>query len=70
MNDNKKECKIYNLENNLYIIPTERADDFESTSYYDRKNDFAEYILPDEAVLEEVYVDKYDLQSLIDGDLE
>lgn len=64
----KVECFIANLEGYIYIIPTELRDKFDGTDFYDRNNVFQNYLLPDDAILDIVLVDSYDLQSIIDGD--
>ena len=63
------DCFIANLEGYVYIIPTELRDKFDGTDYYDRGNLFSQYLLPDDAIIDEVLIKQNDLQSLIDGDL-
>ncbi len=68
--EDKIECFIANLEGYVFIIPSAERDLFEGTSYYDRKDIFSQYVLPDDVILEEILVDGYDLRCLIDGDLD
>lgn len=68
--ENKIECFIASLDGYVFIIPVELQEKFEGTSYYDRRDAFAAYILPDDVIFDSIYIDEYDVQCLIDGDLE
>ncbi len=68
--ENKTECFVANLDQETYIIPVELRDKFDGTNYYDRKSIFSQYVLPDDVILDSVFVDEYDMQCLLDGDLE
>lgn len=68
--DNKIECFVASLEGCIYVVPVDLREKFEGTDYYDRKKSFFQYILPDDAILDSVFVDEYDMQCLIDGDLD
>lgn len=65
--ENKVQCNIYNMDDVVYVIPMHEVDRFESTSYYDRKKDFSIYVLTDGTTLEDVSVDSYDFDNLVDG---
>ncbi len=66
--DNYKHCFIAKFEGSVYLIPQQDRELFDATPYYDREKTFAIYALGDDAVLESVYIDLYDYDSLVGGD--
>lgn len=65
--ENKVNCKLYNLEGIVYLIPLEKVEDFESIPYYEKEKSFEIYILPDECVIEEVLIDQSDYENMLEG---
>lgn len=66
--NNKKDVFLVVYNGECYIIPLELKDRYDGTSYYDRKEEFSNYILPDGIILEEMSIDENDLKSIIEGD--
>lgn len=65
--NNNIECKIYNLEGVIYIIPFDKVDEFECTPYYEREKVFNLNMLEDGGVLEEVEINIEEYDNLISG---
>lgn len=68
--NSKENCFICNSGGNTYLIPDRLRNEFDESLYYERYDRFRDYILPDEVIIEDISVSSYDLQALIDGDLE
>lgn len=66
--NNKIECFLAVMEGDCYLIPSELRDNFDGTSFYDRRKEFSNYIIPDGAIIEEILVNDHDLEELIAGD--
>jgi hypothetical protein len=69
--ENTKEridCFLAIFECNLYLIPQELRDVFDTTSPSDRDTVFSKYLLSDDVILESVLIEDLDMQSIIDGD--
>ncbi len=64
----KVDCFIIKMEGDTYIIPQKLRDKFDGTDYYQKRSDFSEYILGDDAIIENIFIDDYDLQCLIEGE--
>lgn len=68
--NNKKECFIANFDGNVYLIPMELRDLFDSVYYESRHKEFEKYLVPDEVIFENITVDNTDFDYLMDGGYE
>jgi len=65
--EDKIECSIFNIDEMIYIIPNDLLEEFESTPEYEREHKFNRYILPEDAVINEVLINKSDIDNMLDG---
>lgn len=67
---NYKNCFVAKLEGEVYFIPQVERYLFDETAYYDRQREFCKYLMPDDVIFEDVFIDMSDHDALIAGDLE
>lgn len=67
---NKKECNLYGIDGEFYLIPFDLIEKFEGLPYYEKKEEFSNYCLPYDLVIEDILVNNHDIDSLIEGDFE
>lgn len=63
---NDKECSIFNMGYNIYIIPTELLDKFEATPYDDRDKEFSQFILEEGGVIENVLINSLEYENFLE----
>lgn len=68
--NNQIECNLYGIDGEFYLIPHNLVDKFEALPYYEKKEEFSNYCLPYDLVIEEIFVSNHDIESLLDGDFE
>lgn len=61
---NKIECFVANIGGNVYVVPNNLRERFDIDP---EERFFEKYILPEDGIMDDVLVDKHDLENLLDG---
>lgn len=63
----KISCFLVVMNRTTFLIPSDMRDEFDGVRSYERNRIFESYIVPEEAIIDEIMVEEADIEALKDG---